>query len=151
MATYCARFIPKFSDVSEPLRQLTKKDQPFQWLPQHERSFNQIEELLTSAKATAYFDPKKETELITDASPTGLSAILTQRSPGSEEKQVVAYVSRTLTQVERCCSQTGKAALAIVWAIVRLHLYLYGCHFKLITDCKPVELIFANPKSKPPA
>lgn len=71
---------PKFSDVSEPLRQLTKKDQPFQ------RSFNQIEELLTSAKATAYFDPKKETELITDASPTGLSAILTQRSPSSEEK-----------------------------------------------------------------
>jgi len=56
MATCCSRFIPKVSDVSEPLRQLTKKDQPFQWLPQHERSFNQIEELLTSAKATAYFD-----------------------------------------------------------------------------------------------
>ena len=86
MTTYCARFIPKFSDVSEPLRQLTKKDQPFQWLPQHERSFNQIKELLTSAKVMAYFDPKKETELITDASPTGLSAIVMQRSPGSEEK-----------------------------------------------------------------
>ena len=32
----------------------------------------------------------------------------------------------------------------------RLHLYLYGGHFKLITDCKPVQLIFSNPKSKPP-
>ena len=91
--------------MSEPLQQLTKKDQPFQWLPQHERSFNQIEELLTSAKATAYFDPKNETELITDASPTGLSAILMQRSPSSEEKRVVAYVSRTLTPVERCWSE----------------------------------------------
>ena len=75
MATYCARFIPKFSDVSEPLQQLTKKDQPFQWLPQHEWSFNQIKVLLTSTKVMAYFDPKKETELITDTSPTGLSAI----------------------------------------------------------------------------
>ena len=130
---------------------MTKKDQPFQWLPQHEQLFNQIEELLTSTKVTAYFDPKKETELITDTSPTGLSAILTQRSPSSEEKRVVAYVSRTLRPVERCHSQTEKEALAIVWGIVRLHLYLYSCHFKLITDYKPVELIFGNPKSKPPA
>ena len=50
----------------------------------------------------AYFDPNKETEQITDASPTRLSAILMQRSPSSEEKRVVAYVSRTLTPVERC-------------------------------------------------
>ena len=28
MATYCAKFIPKFSDVSQPLRQLTKQDVP---------------------------------------------------------------------------------------------------------------------------
>ncbi len=31
MATYCAKFIHRFSDVSEPLRKLTKKNQPFQW------------------------------------------------------------------------------------------------------------------------
>lgn len=30
MATYCAKFIPKFSDVSAPLRELTKKDVSFQ-------------------------------------------------------------------------------------------------------------------------
>jgi hypothetical protein len=38
-----------------------------------------------------------------------------------------------------------------VWAIERLHIYLYGGHFTLITDCKPVELIFNNPQSRPPA
>ena len=31
MATYCAKFIPNFSDVSEPLRQLAEKDVPFLW------------------------------------------------------------------------------------------------------------------------
>ena len=99
----------------------------------------------------AYFDPKKETELITDASPTGLSAILMQKTPDSDDRRVVAYASRTLTPVERRYSQTEKEALAIVWAIEKLNIYLYGSHFKLVTDCKPVQLIFGNPKSKPPA
>ena len=97
----------------------------------------------------AYFDPNKETELVTDASSSGLSAILMQNTPG-EDRRVVAYSSRALTDVERCYSQTEREALAIVWAVERLHLYLYGSHFKLITDCKPVQLIFSNPKSKPP-
>ena len=42
-------------------------------------------------------------------------------------------------------------SLAIAWAIERLHIYLYGGHFTLHTDCKPVQLIFGKPKSKPPA
>ena len=62
----------------------------------------------------AYFDLEKETESITDASPTGLSAILMQSPPSSDDKGVVAYASRTLTAVERHYSQTGKEALAIV-------------------------------------
>ena len=98
----------------------------------------------------AYFDPKKETELITDASPSGLSAILMQNTPGQEDRRVVAYASRSLTDIERRYSQTEREALAIVWAVERLHLYLHSGHFKLITDCKPVQLIFGNPRSKPP-
>ena len=99
----------------------------------------------------AYFDPSKETELITDASPIGLSAILMQKLSASGDRRVVAYVSRALSPVERRFSQTEKEALAIVLAIEKLHIYLYGSHFKLITDCKPVQLIYGNPKSKPPA
>ena len=41
----------------------------------------------------AYFDPNKETELVTDASPLGLSAILMQNTPGTKDRQVVAYAS----------------------------------------------------------
>ena len=31
MATYCAKFIPNFSEISQPLRKLTKKDTQFKW------------------------------------------------------------------------------------------------------------------------
>ena len=151
MATYCAKFIPNFSDVSQPLRELTRKDTPFQWNREHEQSFQNIKDLLTSDAVMAYFDQTKETELITDASPYGLSAILSQKTPGQEDRKIVAYASRSLSDVEKRYSQTEKEALAIVWAIERLHLYLYGDHFTLYTDCKPVQLIFDNAKSKPPA
>ena len=86
MATYCAKFIPNFSDTSEPLQELTKKGAKFQWSEQHEQSFNKIKELLASAKVMGYFDPNKETELVTDASPSGLSAILMQNTPGEEDR-----------------------------------------------------------------
>ena len=99
----------------------------------------------------AYFDPNKETELGTDASPIGLSVILMQNTPGIKDRQVFAFVSQALTDVERWYSQTEKEALAVVWAIKKLHLYLFGSHFNLLTDCNAVELIFKNPKSKPPA
>ena len=44
----------------------------------------------------AYFDPSKETELVADASPSGLAAILMQSTPGIKDRQVVAYASRVL-------------------------------------------------------
>ena len=151
MATYCAKFIPSFSDISYPLCELTKKNALFQWTPQHQASFEKIKHMLTSDATVAYFDPYKETELTTDASPVSLSAILCQRTPGQNDRRVIAYVSRALSDVERQYSQTEKEALAIVWAIERLHIYVYGKHFSLFTDCKPVQLIYGNAKSKPPA
>ena len=99
----------------------------------------------------AYFDPNKETELVNDTSSSGLSAILMQNTPGRKDRRVVAYASRVLTDVERRYSQTEREALAVVWAIEKLHLYLIGSYFKLLTDCKAVVLIFNNPKSTPPA
>ena len=53
--------------------------------------------------------------------------------------------------MEQRYSQTEREALAIVWAVERFHTYLYGGHFTLYTDCKPVKLIFNNKRSQPPA
>ena len=99
----------------------------------------------------SYFDTNKETLVLVDASPVGLSAILSQRAKGSNNAQIIAYGSRALTSTEKRYSQTDKEALAIVWGIEHFHLYLYGASFTLYTDHKPLELIYANPVSKPPA
>ena len=106
MATYCAKFIPSFSDISHPLRNLTKKDAKFHWSQEHQKSFDKIKEMLTSDTTMAYFDPAKETVLTTDASPVGLSAILSQKTPGSGDSKIVAYASRSLSDVKTRYSQT---------------------------------------------
>jgi len=148
MASYCSKFIHNFSHLADPLRELTKKDVPFKWTGKHGHAFKQLKAALTSSTVMSYFDPKKETEVVTDASPYRLSAILTQTTPGQDDRKVIAYVSRSLTPVERRYSQTEREALAIVWAVARLHTYLYGSSFTLYTDCKPIELILNNPRSK---
>ena len=96
------------------------------WGKEQERSFHTIKNLLTRTGVMAYFDPNKETKLVTDASPSGLSAILIQTTPGMKDRQVVANASQTITDAERWYSQTKREALAVVWAIEKLYiLYIY--------------------------
>ncbi len=92
------------------------------------------------------------TELAVDASPVGLAVVMNQHQLGKpQEKHIVLNASRTLSDVEKRYSQVEKEALAVVWACERLHLYVYGSEFDVITDNKAVELIFGNLNSKPKA
>nr|AAB34004.1 pol gene product {Gypsy/Ty3-class retrotransposon Cpr1} [Clupea pallasi=herring, testis, sperm, Peptide Transposon, 175 aa] [Clupea pallasii] len=131
MANYCSRFIKDFASISAPLRELTRKDTPWHWGPEHARALQTIKDSLTSNTVMSYFDPGKDTELVVDASPVGLGAILYQKNK-SGERRTIAYASRALSDVERRYSQTEKEALAIVWSCEHFHLYLYGNPFTLV-------------------
>ncbi|XP_070579203.1 uncharacterized protein [Ptychodera flava] len=58
MANYCGRFIPNLATISEPLRELTKKDTPWQWGKHQRQALKQIKEEITSNCEMAYFDPQ---------------------------------------------------------------------------------------------
>ena len=148
LVTYCGKFIPNLATTSEPLRMLTRKNQPFTWGQDQEQSFNKLKEKLSKAETLGYFDPKARTQVIADASPVGLGAVLVQIQKG--EPRIICYASKSLTDVERRYSQTEKEALALVWACERFYLYLYGCEFDLLTDHKPLQFIYSK-KSNPSA
>lgn len=42
----------------------------------------------------AYFDPGKQSELVVDFSPVGISTILLQREDKTDSRRVIAYASR---------------------------------------------------------
>ena len=43
----------------------------------------------------------------------GMSAILSQKTPGTDDQRIVAYVNRSLSATEQKYSQTEKEALAM--------------------------------------
>ena len=148
LVQYCAKFLPNFAQEAEPIRQLTRKDEPFVWKEVQQQSFEKLKYLLTRAETLAYFKNDCKTRIVTDAGPTGIGAVLTQFQDGVW--RVISYASRNLTDVERRYSQTEKEALALVWACERFNLYVYGRDFELETDHKPLECIYKS-TSKPSA
>ena len=151
MANYSCRYIPDYATITEPLRELTKKNAHFVWKETQQKAFEKLKDALTSAQVMAYFDVNKQSFITVDASPVGISGILSQKSHDSEDYRVVAYASRALSSVEKRYSQTEKEALSIVWAVEHFHLFIYGAPFTLITDHKPLEVIYGNANSKPSA
>ena len=146
---YCSRYIQDLATVEEPLRKLTRSRVPWKWGTNEEQSFQELKHRLVSSQTMAYFNADaSETQVICDASPVGLGCILVQKQDDGHFKPVL-YASRALTSVERRYSQTEKEALAIVWSCERLHLYLFGIPFTIVTDHKPLEVIYASPKHKP--
>ena len=111
MANYSARYIDNFATITAPLRDLTKKNTKFEWNEIHQQAFDKLTTALSSAQCMAYFDTQKDTYITVDASPVGISAILSQKTTGQDNDKVISCVSRALTQVERRYSQTEKEAL----------------------------------------
>ena len=66
------------------------------------------------------------------------------------ERKPIAYISRSLTSTERRYSQIEREALGCVWAVERLHNYLFGIKFTLLTDKKPLSSMFDPSKVLPP-
>ena len=151
LVNYCGRFIPVRANLVKPLLDLTEKDVNWHWTEEHLESLSDIQQALSSETTFAYFQPSLETELLVDASPTGIGAILTQKEystiaiPG-----VICYSSHTLSEVEERYSQIEREALAIMWGCEKYHLYLYGKSFSVVTDHKPLMKIFNDPAHQPP-
>ncbi|CAB3989654.1 Transposon Tf2-9 poly [Paramuricea clavata] len=148
LANYCSRFIKDFSTLTAPLRELTTKSSKWSWSTMHEKAFTKVKNAIASDCTMAFYDPNRPTKLTVDASPVGLGAVLAQTQENGQDR-CIAYASCSLRHVEARYSQTEKEALAAVWGCERFHLYLVGTQFDLITDHKPLEVIY-SPKSKPP-
>uniref|UniRef100_A0A9J7WVK0 ribonuclease H n=1 Tax=Cyprinus carpio carpio TaxID=630221 RepID=A0A9J7WVK0_CYPCA len=136
---YYRCFIPNFSSLASPLTDLTRKGQPEKvpWNPETESAFHRVKAALTSEPVLRAPDFNRPFLVQTDASDTGLGAVLSQVID-SEEHPVI-YISRKLTSAERRYAAVEKEALAIKWAVLELHYYLLGRQFTLITDHAPLQ------------
>ncbi|KAL0149347.1 hypothetical protein M9458_055385 [Cirrhinus mrigala] len=139
LAGYYRCFIPSFSSIAAPLTDLTRKGQPerVRWTEEAERAFQRIKQALTTEPVLRAPDFNCPFLLQTDASDTGLGAVLSQVQEGEEHP--IVYISRKLSQAERNYAAVEKEALAIKWAVLELRYYLLGRKFTLFTDHAPLQ------------
>ena len=88
---------------------------------------------LTTAPVLAYPSFRKPYMVETNASISGLGAVLSQMQ-ADKKLHPVAYVSRLFSTAKRNYSVTGLETLALVWTLTRFHSYLYAQSVTVITD-----------------
>jgi hypothetical protein len=148
LLNFYGRFLPNLSTVVAPMNYLMRKGVSYTWTASQENAFKESKELLKSSKVLVHYDQKKKLLLACDASPYGLGTVLSHVMDDGTE-QPIGFASRTLSDCETRYSQLDKEALALVFGVKRFHQYLYGRHFMITTDHKPLLGLFGPNRSIP--
>ncbi|XP_062539247.1 uncharacterized protein K02A2.6-like [Armigeres subalbatus] len=146
-ATYYSAFLPNLSSRARTMRDMLNSE-TFEWTSEAVKAYTDLKQILISPQVLMQYDPALPLVLATDASKTGLGAVLSHRLQNGTERPI-AYASCTMSKTEQQYPQIDKEALAIVWAVKKFFHYLYARKFTLITDHKPLTQILHAEKSLP--
>jgi len=157
---YYRRFVKGYAMLAAPLYRLTSgdprkkkrggkkvpsQDLPFLWTNECEEGFQSLKVQLTTAPVLGYPNYNLPFVLQTDASGSGLGAVLAQVQDGAE--RVIAYASRGLSPAETRYPAHKLEFLALKWAVTsKFHDHLYGRKFSVLTDNNPLKYVMTTAK-----
>ena len=106
-ASYYRRFVQNFGTIARPLHWLKEKNRSFLWTTECQIAFETLLKKLAEAPILAYPSSEADFILDTDASATGIGAVLSQVQDSVERP--IAYASRGAEQVgvKLQCDQEG--------------------------------------------
>ena len=120
-------------------------DKTWKWDKEQDKAFNTLKSCLISPPVLGYPDFNKSFELHTDASSSGLGAVLYQEQEG--KNRVIAYASRSLTKSEQRYPAYRLEFLALKWAVTeKFSDYLRSTKFKVLTDNNPLTYVLTSAK-----
>lgn len=131
---YYRKYVERYAQIAGPLTDQLRKDS-FGWTSEATGAFNKLKEALTSPPVLATPNFAKEFVLETDASGTGIGAVLLQDS------RPLAYFSKLLGVRARQKSIYEKELMAICLAIQKWRYYLLGRHFVVRTDQQSLRFL----------
>lgn len=131
-------YIPKSAIILDPLHNLLRKNQKFNWSEECQKSFEKIKSLLCSQPILEIFDKDLPINIYTDASIEGVGAILKQVQINGKEKPV-AYFSKKLNETQKKKKAIFLECLAIKEALRYWQYWLIGKSFIVYSDHKPLE------------
>ena len=124
-SSYYRKFIPNFLKIACPLIKLTQKGNKFDWTPDCQKAFKDLQRCVTQSPILGY--PAVDTPFIldTDANSQGLNAVLSHMQEGQE--RVIAYASKTSSKSQKRYGTTYRELLALVLFVKHFPHYLYFC------------------------
>ena len=143
LINYYNKFLPNLAANLTPLYSLLNKQQRWVWNDEQQVAFQRAKDALQSDALLTHYDPGKPLVLACDTSDYGVGAILSHVVDGGKERPI-AYISRTLSAVEKHYSQLEKEALAIIFVVKKFHHYLIGRHFTIESDHQPLKTLFGE-------
>ena len=135
------RFIQDFSHHARPLFNLTKNDVKWFWSRDEQLAFNTLKSLVTSALILTSPDNSRPFRIEADSSNFATRAVLSQESSDDGKWHPVAFLSKSLSEVEWNNEIHDKEMLAIIRAMEEWRHFLEGSKlgFEVWTDHKNLE------------
>jgi hypothetical protein len=118
LAGYYRKFVRFFGVIAKPLTELLKKNVLFIWTSIHDKSFKALQSALCNSPVLQLPDFSKPFSIETDASGTGVGAILLQ------DNHPLAFLSKALGPKSMGLSAYEKEYMAIVLAVQQWRQYL---------------------------
>ncbi|XRB24190.1 retrovirus-related Pol polyprotein [Pseudoscourfieldia marina] len=149
LLSYYRHFIPRMSEVSEPLRKLLKKGADWAWGAHEQRAMDRLKELLcTPGVGLHHVDPARPLYLHTDWSNYGMGALLGQIDDDGNER-LCGCISRSLNESEAKYPSFYGELLCVVWALRAFHVYTHGAtELYVVTDHQPLKWLLDNKAAK---
>jgi hypothetical protein len=107
------RWIPGFSEVAQPLHDLSQKNQPWQWTENEQTAFEILKWCVSQAPVLVHADPDAQFRMETNASNYAYGAVLSQKQP-DRQHHLIGFMSKSMNPAERNYGIPDKEALAIV-------------------------------------
>jgi RNase H-like domain found in reverse transcriptase/Reverse transcriptase (RNA-dependent DNA polymerase) len=132
------RFIKSFFHITRPLFNLTKNDSKFCWTSDEQSAFDTLKGKVTSTPILALPNNSKTFHIKADSSDFATGAVLSQQGLDDDKWHPVAFLSKSLSSVERNYKIYDKEILAIVRALEEWRHFVEGAEHqvKIWTDHK---------------
>ena len=147
LAAQLGEFSDEVAAAAEPLRQLLRPKNAWVWTAEQDRAFEAVKRALVAAPVLAYFDPRRRTQLETDAARTGGLGFCLRQQDDAGSWHLIQCGSRFLSDAESRYATIELELLAVAWACKKCALYISGLQrLEVVTDHRPLIPII-NQKS----
>jgi hypothetical protein len=139
MANYYRDFVPKFSELAEPIHELIRNGTSFTWNGTRQKAFVAIKQAIANSCTLDFSDWNRPFTIELDCSKVAACGVLMQEG-GHGKMNVLSYHSSTLDKTQRKYSARELECWAAISACRKFNVYIKGApKLILISDHEPLQ------------